>query len=394
MTAVSANPSASLANAAPPRAAEEPRRTEPLVLLLSARFEARGTCNYTLRLAENLPRHGIRAAVACTSAAAVAPSRREGLSIAEHPYLESPLLSRWAVSEWCKRWRKHPPDLVHVQSRKILPAAQKLCRRLRVPYVVTIHDLQQSRRRFPSTVWGRRLIAVSDAVKENLATCGQVAESSIQVIRSGVDVPDLSAAPTREPGRVPVVGTAGPLERIKGHPYFLQAAQIVLGRGIDAEFLIAGAGPEESNLRRLTRLLGIAEKVTFVPYLHEFSEVLRTMDVFCLPSLQQGLGTVMLDAMARSKPVIASGVGGVYSVVHDGQTGLLVPRGDASALADKIVALLENAEEARRLGRNARELVASQFAVEPMVEQTAQLYREVLQSAAVTRDCLPSTPGL
>lgn len=351
------------------------------MLLLSARFEARGTCNYTLRLADNLPRHGIRAAIACTSSAAVSPSRREGLAIAEQPYLETPVLGRWAVLEWCRRWREHPPELVHAQSRKILPVAQRLCRRLRVPFVVTIHDLQQSRRRFSGTAWGRRVIAVSEAVKENLVTYAQVAESSIQVIRSGVEVPKPGAEAAREAGHVPVVGTAGPLEQVKGHPYFLHAAQIVLRRGVDAEFLVAGAGPEESNLRRMARLLGIAEKVTFVPYLHEFSEVLRTMDIFCLPSLQQGLGTVMLDAMARSKPVIATGVGGVYSVVRDGQTGLLVPRRDASALAERIVALLEDPETAQRLGRNARELVASQFAVGPMVAQTAQMYRDVLQSA-------------
>lgn len=352
------------------------------MLLLAARFEARGTCNYTLRLADHLHEHGVEAAIACTSAAAVAPSRRQGLAIREHPYLETPLLARWAVSELRRACRDKPPELVHVQSRKILPAAQRLCRRLRLPYVVTVHDLQQSRRRFPATTWMRKVIAVSDAVKENLLTYGQVPDESIQVIPGGVEVPQPGAEPSLDGGRVPVVGTAGPLERIKGHPYFLQAAQIVLSRGIDAEFLVAGAGPEESNLRRLTRLLGIAEKVTFVPYLHEFTDVLQTMDVFCLPSLQQGLGTIMLEAMARNKPVIATGVGGVYSVVHDGRTGLLVPRGDASALADKIVALLECPEEARRLACNARELVAAQFAVGPMVEQTAALYRELIQSAA------------
>lgn len=379
---MSANPSASVSNDAPPRA-EQPR-SEPFVLLLSARFEARGTCNYTLRLAEHLHEHGIQAAIACTSAAAVAPSRRQGLTIQEFPYLETPVLGRWAVSELRRSWGDRPPDLVHAQSRKILPATRRLCRRFRLPNVITVHDLQQSRRRFPAIPWVRRVIAVSDAVKDNLLAYGQVADRYLQVIRSGVEVPPHGAERTHDRGRVPVVGTAGPLERIKGHPYFLQAAQIVLSRGVDAEFLVAGAGPEESNLRRLTRLLGIAEKVTFVPYLHEFTEVLRTMDVFCLPSLQQGLGTVMLEAMARSKPVIASGVGGVYSVVHDGQTGLLVPRGDALALAEKIIALLQDPDEARRLGETARELVAAQFAVTPMVQQTAELYREVLRSAAAS----------
>ena len=76
----------------------------------------------------------------------------------------------------------------------------------------------------------------------------------------------------------------------------------MLATGRDVEFVIAGAGPEEENLRRLARELQIADHVTFVPNLSDFGEALVAMDIFCLPSLQQGIGTIMLEAMASRDP--------------------------------------------------------------------------------------------
>ena len=102
------------------------------------------------------------------------------------------------------------------------------------------------------------------------------------------------------------------------------------------------------------------------------------MDIFCLPSLQQGLGTIMLEAMSLGRPVIASAVGGVYSVVRDNETGLVVPPRDSGALARRILELLDAPVHARAIGTAARQAVSEEFGVERMVERTAALYREVL----------------
>ena len=131
----------------------------------------------------------------------------------------------------------------------------------------------------------------------------------------------------------------GPLEAVKGHVFFLGAAQRVAAAHPETEFLVAGAGPEEENLRRLARELGINHNVTFASNLYDFSASLAAMDIFCLPSLRQGLGTIMLEAMALGRPVIASGVGGIYSVVRNNETGLVVPPSDSAALAERILEL-------------------------------------------------------
>ncbi|HUF37494.1 MAG TPA: glycosyltransferase family 4 protein, partial [Anaerolineales bacterium] len=171
---------------------------------------------------------------------------------------------------------------------------------------------------------------------------------------------------------------AGPLEAIKGLPFLLGAAAKVLRNRQDVEFLIAGSGPEEEGLRRLARELEISGHVTFVPNLLDFTESLAAMDIFCLPSLRQGLGTIMLEAMALGKPVIATGVGGVYSVVREGETGLVVPPQDSSRLAERILELLNDPVRARAIGESGRRLVQSEFNVETMVRRTAELYREIL----------------
>jgi glycosyltransferase involved in cell wall biosynthesis len=143
-------------------------------------------------------------------------------------------------------------------------------------------------------------------------------------------------------------------------------------------FLLAGAGPEEANLRRVARELEIATSVTFIPNLFDFSTALSAIDIFCLPSLRQGLGTIMLEAMALARPVIATNVGGVYSVIRDNETGLVVPPSDSSRLADCILELLRDPVRARALGEAGRRLVIEKFGVEQMVEKTTALYREVL----------------
>lgn len=354
------------------------------ILLLAGRFEVRGSCAYTIRLVEHLHEFDIASEIVCSSAEMVPQAKREGLPVHVYRRLDLPLLNHFALHDLIQHYREEPPSLIHVQTRKVLDVGNQIAESLNVPYVLTMHDLLQPRERLRfSSRWGKKIIAVSDAVKADLVERAGVPDALVDVIPSGVDVNPLFRPAEPDADHVPVVGTAGPLEPIKGHWVFLQAAHEVLSRGIDVEFLIAGSGPEEDNLRRFARELGITEHVTFVPYVREYTEVLEAMDIFCLPSLQQGLGTVMLEAMALGKPVVASGVGGVYSVVHDGETGLLCPRRDWAALADRIVQLLADPKQARAMGENARRLVERQFSVDKMVAATARLYRKVLRSELV-----------
>lgn len=349
-------------------------------VLLAGRFELRGTSNYTLRLAERLDEYDVRPVVICSDVRQLDPERRSRLPIREYRHVDVPVVGR-LIREWIvPPLHEQPPDIIHVQTRQMLPLGAWLAERLDRPFLLTVHDFPPPGRRMK---WparhGRGVIAVSESVKAAVLKSFGLPEDAVTVIHSGVEPnPDIDVLPVLDPAHVPVVGTAGPLEAVKGLPYFLAAAQRVHDFREDVEFVIAGAGPEEHNLRRLARSLHIDHQVTFVPKLKDFTASLAAMDIFCLSSLQQGLGTIMLEAMAMGKPVIATGVGGVYSVIRDGRTGLLVPPSESAPLADRILELLADPVKARAIGEAGRAIVRRDFRVEFMVENTANLYRQAI----------------
>ena len=226
-------------------------------------------------------------------------------------------------------------------------------------------------------------------MKSDLQKRAGLPDHLISVIHSGVNTNDeIDETSVLKANRVPVVGTAGPLEAVKGFPFFLGAAARVLATGRDVEFVIAGAGPEESNLRRLARELKIDSHVTFSPNLLEFGDALNATDIFCLPSLQQGIGTIMLEAMSKGRPVIASRVGGIDQVVRDGETGLLIPPSDSDSLAKRILELLDDPANAREMGRAARVEVARDFSVDQMVSKTVAVYRDILEAKPANRELM------
>jgi len=347
------------------------------VLLFAGSFEVRGTSASTLRLAQYATEYGIKTRVICPDASKVDPSMRLKLDLLEFRNLNIPVLGQVVLRLVKQELLKQPPDLIHIQSRHVLPQGQWLARKIKRPFLLTVNDYLQSDEKLRIDMrWCRGIITVSESVKKDLIARTGLPEELILVIPSGVDVPDHSQlSPVLSHDHRPVVGTAGPLEAIKGLPYFLGAASRVLAVNPNVQFLISGAGPEESNLRYLSRDLEISENVTFVSNLYDFSISLEAMDIFCLSSLRQGLGTIMLEAMALAKPVIATGVGGIYSVIRDGETGLVVPPSNSEALANCILKLLEDPLKARAMGESARELVSQEFRAETMVERTVEQYK-------------------
>lgn len=349
------------------------------VLLLAGPFEVRGSCTYTLRLAAGLLERGVRLAIATPDARSVSPRERARLGIREFRRLDTPLWGHVVRRFLLADVRGEPPHIIHIQSRRALKAGNWLARALNRPYFLTVHERLEPGARLPiDSRHCRKIIALSDSVRDDLVSGMKLPADLVTVIPCGVETaPSADLTPPLDPGHVPVVATAGPLEAVKGFPYFLGAARRVLNVREEVEFLVAGAGPEEANLRRLARELGIAEKVTFVPYLMCFTESLAAADIFCLPSLQQGLGTIMLEAMALGRPVIAAGVGGVASVIRDGQTCLIVAPEQSADLARRIIELLDQPARARAIGAQARQLVVEEYGMDAMLQKTIQLYREV-----------------
>ncbi|QDT39131.1 glycosyltransferase family 4 protein [Stratiformator vulcanicus] len=354
------------------------------VLLFSGRFEVRASSSYTLRLARRLPEFGVEPRIVCTDARRIDPELRNALSVGIYPHLLSPVLGSVVFEGLRRDQADDPPDLVHAQSLAVLKPAVRLAKLLGCPCIVTFAASPPATTRFPEIGRGcQAAIAISSALRNDLIRRNRVRPNFVRQIHSGVDIPEVDDLNTvLEPGHTPVVGTAGPLEISKGLPYFLGAAARVLASHPQTQFLVSGAGPEEHNLRRLARELKLDGSLTFASSLYDFSRSMSALDIFCLPSLQQGLGATMLEAMANGRPVVATRVGGVDTIVTDGETGLIVPPSDSSRLSERIIELLDDPPLARRIGDAGRTLVRERFQVARMVAETAALYGEVIAGRA------------
>lgn len=229
------------------------------------------------------------------------------------------------------------------------------------------------------TPWTDCFIAVSAEVAEALRHKAGIPPAKLRTIRNGVDAGRFSPRAAQEEGagdprRPLVIGSLGRLSRGKGYDTLLRAFARLAEAGYPVRCLLVGGGEEEAALRALTARLGLNGQVCLRGFSSRPQEVLREMDLFVLPSLEEGLPMVLLEAMATALPVVATEVGSVSRVVENGATGLLVPPGDPEALGEALVRLVSDAEARRRMGTAARRRVVEQFSVEAMVAAYESLF--------------------
>ncbi len=177
-----------------------------------------------------------------------------------------------------------------------------------------------------------------------------------------------------------VVGTVGRLSPQKGHEVLVEAARLVLSAvNTPLIFVVVGDGESRSALERLIARDGLESSFRLLGARADIADLLGCFDVFVMSSWFEGLCLAVLEAMAMARPVVATRVGGIPSSVVPGETGVLVPPGDAEALAAAVTALLRNPQRARTLGAAGRKRVLERFTVNRMVEGVSRLYDKVLQ---------------
>ncbi len=230
-----------------------------------------------------------------------------------------------------------------------------------------------------------RVVTVSRYVKEYLAGEGVPGERLV-VVPTGIDAGRFAdgAAPgnlREELGLapdVPLVGSVAVLRVKKGHRDLLEAVPSVLAEFPRAMFVIAGTGPQEKNLRKAIDAMGLSGAVRLLGHREDVANVLLSLDLFVLPTVEEALGTAFVEAMAAGRAVVGCSVGGVPEVVDDGRTGLLVPPGDPPALGRAIRSLLADGELRRTMGEAGRGAVLARYSEEGMCRGMWELYRSLL----------------
>ncbi|HHW03881.1 MAG TPA: glycosyltransferase family 4 protein [Thermoanaerobacterales bacterium] len=280
-------------------------------------------------------------------------------------------------------------DIVHTHASFAGRIAGKLsgCR-----VVLTRHGLGQCKKGFVqrtitgilSRIFTDAIIAISRAVKISMMETGVPADM-IKIIYNGIDVSEFNSIEPRLKKefnlveKSPIVGIVARLVPEKGYEYALKAMPAVLKKFPGAVMVIVGDGPLRKALEDLCLDLGIHEHVIFLGYQDRVETLEADFDVFLLPSVSEGLGLSLLEAMALAKPVVATEVGGIPEVVKSGVNGLLVPPRDPSAIAEAIIRILSSKQMAYSLGQAAKNTVFDRFSARYMAEKTMEVYDKILQ---------------
>ncbi len=227
------------------------------------------------------------------------------------------------------------------------------------------------------------LIAVSTSIVRKIEDEGRHG-APVSLIYNGIDLARydqmVPCCTLREeyglPPEGPLVGVVARLEQEKGHPTLIDAWPAILASFPDATLLMIGEGSRLDALTAQVRDLGLERSVIFTGRRDDVPEVTKSLDVAVLPSYREAQGLTILEAMALSRPVVASNVGGIPEMIEDGRTGLLVPPHDSTALADAILRLLRDHPLADTLARAGHDMVHDRFCVELMVRSVEAIYDE------------------
>jgi len=236
-----------------------------------------------------------------------------------------------------------------------------------------------------------RMVALTEGERKDYIAFSVCDPDRVVTIHSGVEIERYMAAEVNAEHKKKslglntkglVVGTVGWLLPIKGPLYLLKAMERVWQSHPQIELVFVGKGQLEDKLRTEAFRMGVSEKVAFLGWRNDIPEIMQVLDIFVLPSLNEGMGRVLVEAMAAGRPIVASKVGGIPDLIEHGQNGLLVQPGDVRGLAMAIERLLANREMMVDMGKTGRTR-ARRYSVEKMVEKTDALYASLYQGKQV-----------
>lgn len=321
----------------------------------------------------------------------------------------SPVYDSLAVWRLVKLLRSNRPHILHTHTAKagaVGRIAALLAGDARPPIIVhTFHGhvlrgyfdplrtaIFRGLERWLATIT-TRLIAVGPQVRDDLVAFGVAPAEQFSVVRLGIDLDqrlteegDDGAGLRRLFGVSPesfVIGWIGRMTSIKRVPDILLAFQRLRERGVDATLCLVGDGPDRERVEQRAHELGISRHTLFIGYQHDVGPYYAFFDALLLPSANEGTPVVAIEALASSRPIVATRVGGVPDVVTDGVDGYLVDVGDITAMTDRLAELAADPELRRTMGEAGRARVLPRYRVERLIDDIDALYRELLSAAGL-----------
>jgi glycosyltransferase involved in cell wall biosynthesis len=356
-----------------------------------------GAENHLLSLTKGLQKDGWDCSVAYLKGRPDLNAEYAAAGIPVRPLDLKPWLDVGTLRRLVGLIRQERPDIVHAHlfPAEVYATVALLVGRSRAKLVCTKHNDEDFLRRLHFRVghWlishrAARTIVISEYLRRYTIAVGAADPSRLVMIPYGHD--SLPARRNRDGIRrelglgngIFVIGTVGRLVPQKGHRHLVEAVRLMLAEGEKVALVIAGEGPLRETLEAQIGTSGLGRHVALTGFRRDIPELMAALDAFVLPSLWEGFGLVLLEAMAAARPIIASRVSAIPEIVEDGVSGLLVPPGDARALADALILLRRDAGRREALGAAGAERLRREFTLERVLERTTAVYRSVLGETA------------
>ena len=317
-----------------------------------------------------------------------------GVKVTEVKGIADKSLDLKAVKELKRIFKKTKPDIVHTHASM---SARIAAKRAHCKVVYTRHSVFEPSKKISQGLgkvingavnnhYADAIIAVAEAAKENLTDTG-VKAGKISVILNGVD--GLSPVSSDEkrliserfnlPDGYKAVSIVARLEEVKGHEYFIEAADILFRRGVKARFYIAGTGSCEEKLKEKVKSLNRQEQIIFTGFIKDVDRLMAITDVQANASYgTEATSLALLEGMSLGIPAVVSDFGGNPGVIKDGVNGFVVPKCDAKSLADKIELLLKDEDIYDEMSDGARKIFRNTFTSAAMTRQTEDVYRSLI----------------
>ncbi len=369
----------------------------PLVLHVLFRFDVGGLENGVVNLINHMPPDAYRHAVLAMTEVTDFCNRVQRSDVEFIALRKPPGHGVWQYPKLYKLFRQLRPQIVHSRNLAALEVpfrawAAGVPVRIHGEHGRDVNDVdgnnvtyQRVRRLYQPFV--HHTIALSRDLSDYLVNKVRIPRQRITQIYNGVDTERFCPAPTGpqpiagcpfDPAQHWVVGTVGRMQTIKDQTLLARAFVLALTQAPQLKerlrLVMVGAGPLRAQAQALLDQAGVGQCAWLPGERNDVADVMRGLHAFALPSLGEGISNTILEAMASGLPIIATAVGGNADLVQQPDTGVIVPPADPQAMAQQIIHLASQPEQARAMGQAARQRVVERFSLQAMVATYQRLY--------------------
>ncbi|KJJ86032.1 glycosyltransferase [Candidatus Omnitrophus magneticus] len=364
------------------------------VLLLTSHLEVGGIGIYTVDMAKYLKKYGIDVIVASSGGLL---ARRLDIAGIRHFYLDINGKNEFgfkmlrALPIVIKFIKEEGIDILHAQTRitQVLSSLSGFFTRKKV--VTTCHGFfnhhRLSRKLYPA--WGDSVIAISSGVTRHLINDLKVPRDRVNLVYNGVDIKRYGKKTKKECAYAVrdhkfdinkiTIGSVGRFSIVKGHKFLIEAFALLYAERKDIQLLLIGKGEEEINLMKLARELLVDDKIIFSSGINApLEDYISLIDIFVLPSISEGFGIALVEAMASLCACVASNTAGPSEIIVREESGIIVETKNSSALKDALLRVINDDKLRKYLAFNAQRRAVENFDIEETVKNTIKVYKNVL----------------